>query len=169
MVDGALEGGGFLRRLASLMELDSGARIPDFETDADGEEARPVFQRFVEAVQTAHPEVDPVRLERIVRQYGVQVKYQRTYPLRPVSADIVLFEPESGYAGMLADLIRPFAGSLRSYRVPVGEPTPRQAELLEPFMGWRTHYWCMRDDTFSEEVAQVLDGLLTWSGPRPVA
>lgn len=160
MVDGAGEGGGFLRRVASLMELDSGARIPDFETDADGEEAGPVFQRFVEAVRTAHPEVDPARLERIVRQYGVQVQFQRAYPLRPVSADVVLFEPESGYAGLLADLVRPFAGSLRSHRLPVGEPTPRQAELLEAFMGWAPHYWCMRDDTFSQGVAEELDRLL---------
>jgi hypothetical protein len=160
MVDGAGEGGAFLRRLASLMELDSGIPIPDFETDSGGEEARPVLERFVEAVRSVHPEVDPVRLERMVRQYGVQVQYQRAYALRPLSADVILFEPESGYSGMLADLIRPFAGSLRSYRVPAGEPTPREAELLEAFMGWRTHYWCMRDDTFSRGVAEALNRFL---------
>lgn len=161
LVDGAGQGEAFLQRLAGLTELDSGARIPDFDTaSTKGVEGTPPLQRFLGAVQTVHPEVDPSRLERIIRQYGVQVQYQRGYPLRPVSADVLIFEPESSYAGMLADLVRPFAGSLRAYRVPVGEPSPRQAEILTAFMGWRIHYWCMRDDTFSAGVAELLDSLL---------
>ncbi|MEJ2542268.1 MAG: thioesterase domain-containing protein, partial [Gemmatimonadota bacterium] len=151
---------GLLRRLAILMELESGVPIPDLDVADGGPEAPAVLQRFRDAVAEAHPQLDAVRLERIARQYKLQVQHQRAYALRPIAAPVLMFEPETAYAGLLATLVRPFAGRLEAHRIPVGEPPPRSAELLETFMGWRIHYWCMRDDTFARGVAAELDRIL---------
>ena len=85
LVDGAGRGGAFLQRLAWLMELDSGTRIPDFDAESGEGDGPPVLERFLQAVREVHPEVDPVRLERIVRQYGVQVPVSYTHLTLPTS------------------------------------------------------------------------------------
>jgi thioesterase domain-containing protein len=160
MGEEALQNASLLRRLACLMELDTGVPLPSVEAPDAAPDPPPPFARFRTAVTTAHPQADPDRLERMVRQYGVQVQCQRGYALRPVAAPVFIFEPESGYAGLLEGLVRPFAGSLQAFRVPVGTPSPRQQELLEGFQGWRPHYWCMRDETFAAGVAAEVDRLL---------
>ena len=167
--DTAVGDEGLLRRLAILMELETGLRVPGFEAPEGEADGAPALDRFLEAVRAVQPQVEATRLERIVRQYRVQVRFQQAYPLRPVEAEVLLFEPETAYAGLLATLVRPYARRLRSYRLPVGEPSPRQDELLETFQGWRTHFWSMRDDTFSAGLAEAVDRLLPVSRQEPAA
>jgi acyl carrier protein len=168
LLEGAVKDGGLLRRLAFLMELETGVRVPEFDTTAE-RDGPGVFDRFVEAVEAVHPRLERSRLERIVRQYRVQVRHQQAYRLRPLEADVLLFEPETAYAGLLETLVRPYVRRLRAFRIPVGEPSSRQEEILQTFQGWRTHFWCMRDDTFSAGVAEAVDRLLPVPAKPPGA
>ena len=150
-----------LLSVSSLFELNTG--LPFTMTEADFADASPdeALEVFKARVRSLMPEVDDESLERILIQYGLQIRAQHAFRLRPYDGQVLLVEPKSPYAGLIRVLLRPYLPNLRSRVVRIGTPSERTREISERFGALEAHYRSMRDDGFVEGLAREIDSLLT--------
>jgi amino acid adenylation domain-containing protein len=149
-----------LLSVSSLFELNTGLPFTLTEADfaaASADEALAVFKSRVGSLM---PEVDPESIERILIQYGLQIRAQHAFQLRSYEGQVLLVEPGSRYAGLTRLLLRPHMRKLRARTVRLGEPSARTREISERFGALEAHYRSMRDDVFVEGLARELDLLL---------
>ena len=73
---------------------------------------------------------------------------------------VLLVEPTSKYAGLVATLLRPYLRRLTARRVPLGAPSRREREISDRFGALVTHYRSMRDDTFVAGLARAIEPFL---------
>jgi hypothetical protein len=106
------------------------------------------------------PEVERESLERIVIQYGLQIRAQHAWRPSRYDGRVLLVEPQTSYAGLTAALLRPYVRDLRAVKVPLGAPSPRTREITARFGALVPHYRSMRDDTFVAGLARELDAEL---------
>lgn len=159
-----------VQQLAALMELDTG--LPFALTDAELGRVPPTeyLDALLAKVHTLTPEVVPATIATLVVQYALQVRTQHRYRLRWLDAPVVLFEPDGPHCGVLAAQVRPWVRRLAAHRVPMTAPTARVRELARYFPdAMYPHYFCMRDDAFTQTVAQQLGALAGAEGATTVA
>ena len=111
------------------------------------------LQRKV-AVQA--PDFAGDNLIRLMLQYEMQSLTHQSYALQPYDGSVLLIEPESKYAGILAAQLNPYVKSLRSKRIAIGTPTEQVLKLDRYFGNLGIHYRSMRDDVFVDGAANVL-------------
>ena len=150
-----------LLSVSSLFELNTG--LPFTMTESDFADASPdeALEVFKARVRSLMPEVDDESLERILIQYGLQIRAQHAFQLRPYDGQVLLVEPKSPYAGLIRVLLRPYLPNLRTRVVRIGTPSERTREISERFGALEAHYRSMRDDGFVEGLAREMDVLLT--------
>ncbi len=150
---------GHLLNLSVLFELNTG--LPLSPTDFEGVDAADRLAVLVSRIRTVTPEVDPEMIERTVLQYELQVKAQHAYRLRPYPGRVLLVEPATPYAGLVAQLLRPYVKKLEHRILSLGEPDERTRALTARFGGLAGHYRSMRDDAFltalSAELTRALE------------
>jgi enterobactin synthetase component F len=172
MADAAREDKGHLLSLSALMELNTGLPFALSEADFEGLAPDRYLAVFLNRARSIAPGVAVDRLERMVSQYPLQVRAQHLYRMRPYDGPVLLVEPLSPHAGLVAAHLRPWISDLRVRRFEVG-PVPSRLEgaamrhgALDP------HYRSMRDDRFISLLAEELDMALgpeTSEGPCPDA
>lgn len=152
---------GGIRSLSALLELNAG--LPFHLTRAEVDAAGPdgCFDALIERMRVSAPETDPAMIARIAMQYGVQVRSQHNYRLRPYDGAVELFEPAGPFRGLEAAQLRPYVAQLRSRGIPLGEQS-RGATVIDDIFSprIRDHYLCMRDDLFVRELSRQLSVLL---------
>jgi hypothetical protein len=149
-----------LMNLAALLELNTGlpfALGPDDFADLPADRYLDVLQ---DRVAELTPEVDPDTIERLVVQYELQVRTQHAYQLRHYDGRVLLVEPASPYAGLVATLLAPFARDLRTRIVKPDPPSERIRQVTARFGGLATHFRSMRDDGYVRGLARELDAAL---------
>jgi amino acid adenylation domain-containing protein len=157
-----------LMDLAVLLELNTGRPFTLEEADFPRDGATDDLDVLQARVAQLAPELDADRLARIVRQYPLQVHAQHHYRLSPFDGRVLLFEPRSRHAGLIATLLRPYLPRLRAMVIPLGEPSPRVQAIASRFGALGAHYRCMRDATFVNGVAAALTQALD-AGPAAPA
>ncbi|MEX2374098.1 MAG: phosphopantetheine-binding protein, partial [Dehalococcoidia bacterium] len=151
---------GAVMRLAGLMELNTGLPVSLDENDFAGKAPDEYFGVFLSRLAAHLPDVEPESVERIAVQYQLQVNSQHAYQLTPYDGAVLLIEPATGYAGLVATQLRPYLRDLKARILPVGDPSPRVAALARRFGVLDKHYRSMRDDRFVAGVVAELDPLL---------
>ena len=149
-----------LVNLSRLMELNTDLPYGLDQEVIEDPESADWLQLLKLRVAELTPGADMESIERIAVQYQLQVRTHHAYRLSSYGGNVLLVEPESRYAGILAALIRPYARRLTARRAPLGEPTERIRELTASFGGLTAHYRCMRDETFVRALADELAPLL---------
>jgi hypothetical protein len=151
-----------LMTLSALLELNTGLPFALETEDLEGVAPEERLEVFLGRVEELTPEVDRTMMERLVIQYEDQVRAQHAYQLRPLDAPVLLVEPETHHAGLLAAQLRPYAGRLTARRLPLGAQDERERGVSARFGGLQGHYRSMRDETFvvglAREVERVLEG-----------
>lgn len=153
IADGSLRDPGRLMMISALMELDTGLPLALDEGDL-GLDRELAFDTFLGHLEEQLPELDREMIRRIVVQYEVQVRSQHAYRLSPLDAPVLLFEPKTRYAGLIAAQLRPYVRDLKSYEIELSKPTQRTAQLCERFGALAGHYRSIRDPHFVEAVAR---------------
>jgi len=156
----ASESAGHLAALSALLELNTGLPLT---IDARELAALPPEQRlrqFQDRLADHLPEVDGRMMERIVNQYPSQVRAHNAYRIRPYRGRVVLVEPRTPYAGLLRLLLAPYVEAVDSAILGLGEPDARTREITARFGTLASHYRCMRDETFTTELAGKIDRVL---------
>ncbi len=156
----ALRNPGHLASLSALFELNSGLPFTLSAAEFDGVEPERRFDLFAERVRELMPEVDRESLERIVIQYGLQIRAQHAWRPSRYDGRVLLVEPRTPYAGLTASLLRPYVRDLRAARVALGPPSERVREITARFGALVPHYRSMRDETFVVGLARELDAEL---------
>jgi hypothetical protein len=151
-----------LMTLSALLELNTGLPFALEAEDLEGVAPEERLEVFLGRVEELAPEVDRTMMERLVIQYEDQIRAQHAYQLRPLDAPVLLVEPETPHAGLLAAQIRPYARTLTARRLPLGAQDERGRAIAARFGGLQGHYRSMRDETFvaglAREVERVLEG-----------
>ena len=149
-----------LLNVSALFELNSGLPFAMSADDFEGLMPDQYFSRFAERVLRQMPEMDGESLRRIVIQYELQVHAQHGY--RPARFDgrTVLVEPDTGYAGLVAQVLQPFHRNLERCVVPIGEPDEPTRQVTARFGHIAPHYRSMRDDAFALGLANTLRSYL---------
>jgi len=156
----ALRSPGHLASLSALFELNSGLPFTLTEADFEGVEPDRRLDVFAERVRERMPEVERESLERIVIQYGLQIRAQHSWRPSRYEGRVLLVEPRTPYAGLTASLLRPYLRDLRAVKVPLGTPSDRVREITARFGALVPHYRSMRDETFVAGLARELDAEL---------
>jgi amino acid adenylation domain-containing protein len=150
-----------LQRLSVLLELSSGLPVALSDAELDATPPEGYEGLLLERLRQAGSDIDAHVFDRMVVQYEVQVRTQHAYRLRPFDGDTFLFSPASPYARFLAVQFGPYLRRLDARALPLGTPSEEVRELTRNFHpGIRSHYLCMRDDTFTAALAAELDRLL---------
>lgn len=149
-----------LVNLSRLLELNTDQPYGLDEAAIEDPGSADWLELLKQRVAELTPGADTESIERIAVQYQLQVRTHHAYRLSRYGGHVLLVEPESRYSGILAALIRPYAGRLTARRAPLGEPTERVRELTGSFGGLAAHYRCMRDETFVRALADELAPLL---------
>jgi amino acid adenylation domain-containing protein len=151
-----------LKDLSSLFELNSG--LPFTMTDADfaGRTPEEYLATFLAKVKAVTPDVDAETVERIlVQYYGLQLPATHFYELRNYDGKVVIYEPVSPQAGLLAAYFRPHVRDLQVRELEIGEPSERIQFVCQNLSrSLRTHYRSMRDQTFVTALAAEMEPLL---------
>jgi hypothetical protein len=71
-----------------------------------------------------------------------------------------LFEPEGPFRGLEEAQLAPYVARLRAQGLPVAEGTASSVLDAAFPERIRTHYLCMRDDVFVDQLARALEQLL---------
>lgn len=156
----ARTGRGHLMNLAALLELNTGLPYALVEDDFDGVPPDEYLRVLTDRVAEVTPEVDPERIERLVVQYAVQARAQHAYHLRPYRGRVVLVEPETRYAGLVVELLRPWIRDLDARKIPIGPPSTRERIITKRFGALATHFRSMRDETFARGLAREVREVL---------
>jgi amino acid adenylation domain-containing protein len=156
----ALRDRNHVMNLAALLELNTGLPIALSDAQLDGVAPEGFLGVLAARVASVAPHMDAATIERIAIQYPLQVRAQHQYELRRYDGPVLLVEPVSHYAGLIATLLRPYVRDLRVRAVTLGVPTEREAALVSRFGRMETHYRSMRDDEFVAGLARVLDAAL---------
>jgi hypothetical protein len=151
---------GHLASLSALFELNSGLPFTLTEAELAGLEPDRRLDAFAERVRERMPEVERESLERIVVQYGLQIRAQHAWRPSRYDGRVLLVEPRTPYAGLTASLLRPYLRDLRAVKVPLGPPSERVREITARFGALVPHYRSMRDETFVAGLAAELDAEL---------
>jgi hypothetical protein len=94
------------------------------------------------------------------------VRAQHNYRLRPYDGRVALFAPAGFGRKFELVQIQPYVHDLYTRALPLGTGTPHTRALAENFpVRMRSHYVCMRDDTFVHHLARELDALVA-PGPQ---
>lgn len=157
---GATQAKGHLMTLAALLELNTGLPFALADSDFAGRPPDQYLGVLQRRVQTLTPEVDPAAIERIVVQYQLQVRTQHAYQLRKYEGQVLLVEPTTRYAGLVAALLRPHVRNLQVRTIPLGPPSERARVICAQFGSLEAHYRSMRDDVFVQGLAKLLDAPL---------
>lgn len=156
-----------LRRLSVLLELSSGLPLALSEDDLAATTPDGYVGLLLERLRAAGTDVDSEVFERMVVQYEIQVRTQHGYRLRAFDGATSLFVPASPSAGIVAAQLTPYLRRLDAHVLPLGAPAQRTRELSEVFHpGIRSHFLCMRDDTFATALAAEIDRLLAPDSSR---
>ena len=151
---------GHIASLSALMELNTGLPLTLDQSEvrslADEDRLKPLQSRFSEYL----PDVDAGMVERIARQYRIQVVAHNAYRPDRCDAPVLLCEPSTAYAGLLKALLRPCVAELRHRTIRLGAPSARVEEICRRFGPLASHYRCMRDDRFVAELAAEIDAVL---------
>jgi hypothetical protein len=78
---------------------------------------------------------------------------------------VLLVEPASSYAGLVATLLAPWARDLRRRVVEPDPPSERTQQVTARFGGLATHFRSMRDDGYVRGLARELDSALGFAPP----
>ncbi len=155
----AMESPGQILALSALLEMNTGRPVALFPQDLQSGNETP-FRLLLERTAEAGLEVDPERLERMARQYPLQVRAQQHYRLQYLDAPVLLVEPRTRYQGLIRLNLRPHLPALESLVIPLGEPSERVAALSERFGAWAPHFRCIRDEAFVAGLARAMDARL---------
>jgi amino acid adenylation domain-containing protein len=149
-----------LLSVSSLFELNTG--LPFTMTEADFADTSPdeALEVFKARVRSLMPEVDAESLERILIQYGLQIRAQHAFQLRPYDGRVLLVEPRSRYAGLVRVLLQPYLRNLHARVVGLGAPSDRTRQISDRFGALEAHYRSMRDEEFVQGLAWEMDLLL---------
>ncbi len=146
-----------LLALSTLMELNSGRPFSLSPADFAGVSPERYLEVFHARIQEVALEISLANLERMVSQYPLQIKAQHRYRLRPYDGRVLLFEPVTPHAGLVAEHLRPWIPDLRCQRLEVG-PIPAGLEVAAGRFGaLDRHYRSMRDDLFVGALARALE------------
>ena len=160
VADDARTSRGHLLRLAALFELNTGLPFAMVEEDFSGVPQDGYLAVLQSHVARITPEVKPESIERIAIQYGIQARAQHAYRLQPYDGRVLLVEPSSGYAGIVAEQLRPYVSDLHRRVVEIGPPGERIRAISGLFGSLATHYRSMRDDLFVQGLAREMDEML---------
>jgi thioesterase domain-containing protein len=165
-----------IEALAALMELNTGLPIdlthrgtsigpvaePAVPASAGASDAAPTaaMTALKARVAAVMPEVDPDTIERIAKQYKLQLDAQRAYRMRPYDGAVLLVEPASTYSGLLRWQFRPHVRSLRTVTLDLDAADEGTAALTRRFGPWAPHFRCMRDGKFAESLAREVERAL---------
>ncbi len=160
IADAAIRDAGHLQSFAALLELNTG--LPFALTDMDfagvpPEEYLGVLQARIKQLM---PDVDAATIQRIVIQYGCQVRAQHAYELQRYDGNVLLVEPATRYAGLASVHLRPYVKHLRARAIALSEPSERARAITERFGSIAAHYRSMRDDQFVRGLAVEIDRVL---------
>lgn len=162
--DEAVKDLGHLVTFSALLELNTALPFALTRQDFSGRAPHEYLGVLQARVAELMPEVDPGTLEAILVQYPLQVRAQHAYRMAPYDGEVVLLEPATRYAGLIASLVRPHVGRLRAGTVPLGPATGRTKAIADGFGALEAHYRSMRDDDFVRGVAEVLSRRLAAGG-----
>ncbi len=151
---------GFMFFLSSLFELNTGLPFALSEGDFAHVDSDEYLGVFKERVAQVIREFDIDQLERIAFQYHLQARAQHAYHLRRFDGKVLVAEPRTPYAGLVAIQLRPFVSNLKSVVLPLGEPSGRVEEVSRCFAKWQLHFRSMRDDQFVGELAREIGAAL---------
>lgn len=158
--EGALHDAGHLLQLSALFELNSGAPVAMSDDDLSWTQPEHFFSVFASRMREHLPDLEMEALRRIAEQYLLQVDAQHAYRIPSHSGPVLLLEPESNYAGLVANHLRARLAALRAVRVPLGRPTGREREISRRFGALAPHYRCMRDPRFTRIAARHIRSFL---------
>lgn len=150
-----------LMNLAALLELNTDlpfALGPEDFADLPPDRYLGVLQNRVAELT---PDVDLETIERLVVQYELQVRTQHAYEMRPYDGRVLLVEPASPYAGLVATLLAPYTRDLSTRVVKPDPPSERIRQVTARFGGLATHFRSMRDDGYVRGLARELDAALS--------
>lgn len=147
--------------LAALMELNTGLPLALTQDDFAGLEPEHYFDALLNRVASIAPEMGTETIDKIASQYPLQVRAQHRYRLQRFDGNVALFDPDDPYQPLVEAQFRPYVRQLAAHRVPLGPLPDRARELSRCFPeAMRSHYLCMRDDTFVDGLARALGRLL---------
>jgi amino acid adenylation domain-containing protein len=156
----ARESGPHLKRLSGLLELNTGLPLALSDDDLEGVPPEDRLHVLLARMGEVAPEVDPEMIERLAVQYEIQVRLHHAYRLRRYAGRVLLVEPESPHAGLLAAQLRPWVGRLTARVLPLGPASPGVRALAPRFGGLEAHYRSMRDERFVSGLARELEAAL---------
>ncbi len=151
---------GHLQTFAALLELNTGLPLSLDAADFAHESPDGYLRVLQARIASLMPEVDPATIERIVIQYGFQVRAQHAYRLRPYDGSVLLVEPATRYRGIASAHLRPYVKKMRVRAVPLSEPAERIRVITDRFGALEAHYRSMRDDQFVNGLAREIEPLL---------
>jgi len=151
---------GFMFFLSSLFELNTSLPFALSEEDFANVDPDDYLAIFKNRIARIIEEFDADQLDRIAFQYHLQAGAQQAYQLRRYGGRVLVAEPRTHYAGLIATQLRPFASNLQSVVLPLGEPSEQVREIARCFANWQLHFRSMRDDRFVEALARELSAFL---------
>ncbi len=151
---------GHLMALAALMGLNSGVPVDLSDAEVPAEPKDSTLRMLQARIAAAMPGIDPETIERIAIQHTIQARAQRAYAIAPYDESVLLIEPLTPYAGLIAARLRPYFPRMRVVRLALGAPDPRMERIAKRFGTLAPHFLCMRDDRFAAALALELDRAL---------
>jgi len=161
-----LENRQHILQLSALLELNTGLPLALTRQELDRLTPTEYFDALLARLRANVPDVEADTIERLAVQYQLQVRAQNHYRLQRLGCTVALFEPEGPDCGLLAAQLRAYVAKLQAIRVPRSTPAGRSRELADCFPApLQSHYLCMRDDAFAQNVARQLDWFLDHPEP----
>ncbi len=157
LADDTIAAHGHLMALAALMELNSGLPVDLSDAEIPAEPKDSTLRILQARLVAAMPGIDADSIERIAIQYTIQARAQRAYAMAPYDGSVLLIEPLTPYAGLIAAQLRPYFPRMRVVRLALGAPDPRTERIAQRFGTLAPHFLCMRDDRFAAALALELD------------
>jgi len=147
--------------LSALLELNTGLPFTLVDADLSAVAKDQYLSVLLARVKALAPDVDPAAIESIVVQYYLQTRSHHAYRPRRYKGNVLLFEVEGPYIGLVASQLRAYVRGLRTVGVPLGPQSERTRMVVERLSRpLRLHYLSMRDDTFVGKLAEALEPLL---------
>ena len=150
----------YIMSLSGLLELNSDLPFALFEDEFEGLAPDQFYSVLQTKAEQLTPGFDADSFERLFIQYQLQARCQHTYRLQPLEAKVLLVEPVSPHAGIVAAQFRPYIRNLESIRLNMGQNSNRTRRLSKQLGKLAIHYRSMRDDTFVAELASDLNSRL---------
>lgn len=149
-----------LRTFSALLELNTGLPLALEDSDFAGVPPDGRLRVLQARIASRLPEVDAATIERILIQYGFQVRSQHAYQLQPYDGPVLLVEPATKYAGLVRAHLAPYVRDLRFRVIALGSASERVRKIAARLGSLRAHYRSMRDEEFVNGLCREIEAVL---------